>query len=345
MIINYLKGSKQDFLNFVNSIPSDGKVAILSHVDLDGLSSAVFLEEILKVNGINIEYIDFLEIKAEMVHEVGIKLKSLGITHAFFCDIGIDSIDFEGFKELRESIEVFLIDHHPMNKAVSSWDKIIKTDSQDCCGMTCFFLGEGIIDYEEWNWLVCSAIFSDFSYKSEKNFNYMKKVYPEITYENISSSVPGINSRTIASALIYYKGNEKHVYDLVKERNLGKLREFAQIVEDEIDRLVKNFSKEKEYLEKSDIYFYEIKSNFNLVSIVCTIVSKLKPESSFVFMQKFEDFVKFSARNQNSSKDMGKLMKFCVNGLDGASGGGHIPAAAAKIKEKDLEEFKRRLLE
>lgn len=344
MIINYLKGSKQEFLDFVNSIPKNGKVAILSHIDLDGISSAVFLEEILKAKGISIEYLDFLEIKADMVHEVGLKLKSLEITHAFFCDIGIDSIDFEGFKELRQSVEVFLIDHHPMNKSISSWDKVIKTDSQDCCGMTCFFLGERIIDYEEWNWLVCSAIFSDFSYKAEKNLNYIKKIYPRVTYENISSSVPGINSRIIASALIYYKGNEKHVYNLVKERNLEKLREFSQMVEDEIDKLVENFSKGKEYFEKSDIYFYEIKSNFNLASIVCTLVSKLKPESSFVFMQKFGDFVKFSARNQNSSKDMGKLMKFCVNGLDGASGGGHSPAAAAKIKEKDLEEFKKRLV-
>lgn len=344
MIINYLKGSRQEFLDFVESIPKNGKVAILSHTDLDGLSSAVFLEEILKAKRLSVEYLDFLEIKSEMVHEVGLKLKSLGITHAFFCDIGIDSIDFEGFKELRKSVEVFLIDHHPMNKGISLWNKIIKTDSQDCCGMTCFFLGEGIIDYGEWNWLVCSAIFSDFSYKAEKNFNYIKKIYPDVTYENISSSVPGINSRIIASALIYYKGNEKYVYDLVKERNLDKLREFAQTVEDEIDKLVEDFSKEKEYFEKSDIYFYEVKSNFNLASIVCTLVSKLKPESSFVFMQRFGDFVKFSARNQSSSKDMGELMKFCVQGLEGARGGGHKPAAAAKVREKDLEEFKKRLV-
>ena len=343
MIINYLKGSRDEFFDFVDSINENSKVALISHIDLDGLSSAVFLEEIFKVKGKEIEFMDFLEIKADMVKEVGVKLKEKGITHVVFSDIGIDSVDFEGFKELREEMNVFLIDHHPMNEKISSFDKVIKTDSQDCAGMTCFFLGEGIIDFNEWNWLVCSAIFSDFSYKEEKNLEYIQKIYPAVTYDNISSSVPGINSRIIASALVYYQGNERHVYDLVKSRSLDKLREVAQIVEDEIDRLVNNFSNEKEYSEKNDLYFYEIHSNFNLVSFVTSLVSKLHPKSTFVFMQRIGGIVKFSARNQSGLKDMGELMRNSVKGFIGASGGGHKPAAAAKIRESDVEEFKRRL--
>ena len=46
-----------------------------------------------------------------------------------------------------------------------------------------------------------------------------------------------------------------------------------------------------------------------------------------------------------ASGGMGFLMKDCVAGFQDASGGGHAAAAAAKIREGDLEEFKKRLLE
>ncbi|NCN87067.1 DHH family phosphoesterase [archaeon] len=345
MELNYIKGSREEFFNFVDSIGLYGKVGIVSHIDLDGLASAVFLEEILKEKGIKIDYIDFTDIRKDMVKEISVKLKEKGITKVFFCDLGIDSIDFEGFKELREEMDVFLIDHHPMNEEVKNWNNIIKTDSQDCSAMTCFFLGEGIIDSEKWTWLNCAAIFSDFSYKEKKNLEYLQSVYPDVNYENISSTTPGINSRIIASGLVYYQGNEKYVYDLVKERNLEKLKEVHQIIEDEVDRLVNEFGEKSKFYQERKLYFYEIDTKFNLVSAITTLVSKMKPEYTFVFMQRWKGILKFSARNQSGSVDVGALMKKCVDGLSDASGGGHKMAGSSKIQEKDKEIFMKRLLE
>lgn len=345
MEINYIKGSREEFLNFVDFIKEEDKVGIVSHIDVDGLSSAVFLEKILEAKGINVDYISFEDIRNNMVKEVFVKLKEAGLTKVFFCDIGIDQIDFEGYSELRNEMDVFLIDHHPMNSEVESWGNIIKTDSQDCSGMTCFFLGEGIIDFEEWNWLCCAAIFSDFSYKEKKNLEYIQSIYSGVTYENISSMTPGLNGRKINSALIYYDNNKKYVYDLVKNRDLEKIEEAHQILEDEIERLILEFSEKAEHYPEKGLHFYEVDSKFKVLSTVTSLVSKMKPEDYFVFMQKWHGALKFSARNQSGEYDMGALMKRCVEGLENASGGGHRPAAAARIEEKDLEEFKRRLLE
>jgi single-stranded DNA-specific DHH superfamily exonuclease len=344
MGIEYLVGAKREFYDFINFITHRDKVAIVTHIDLDGLASGLFLEKILEAKNIPVDYIDFITINSDMVKEVSIKLNAIGITKVFFCDLGIDSIDPDGFLDLKNEMDVFLIDHHPLNVDFSDKRNIIKTGTDDCSAMTIFDLGTGIFDMDSWRWLNCAAIFSDYSYKKKENFDYLKSVYPELDLDNISSSVPGINARKIASALIYYEYNKRYVYDLVKQRKLEELNEIHEIIEEEVNRLIEEFPLKKEYSEKQDLYFYELDSKFNVVSLVSTLISKMKPQSSFVFMQRWGDVVKFSARNQSNNRDMGALMKACVAGFVDASGGGHAPAAAAKIKEGDLEEFKMRLL-
>lgn len=344
MEINYLQGTKKEFYEFVNLITPRDRVAILLDSDLDGLACGIFLEEILEAKNVGVNYVDFLDRKNDMIKEVSMKLKEMDITKVFFCDIGIDSIDFEGFVDLKKEIDVFLIDHHPSNEKIEEFDKIIKTVSGDCSAMTVFELGDGLIDREEWSWLNCAAIFADYSYKSEKNFEYIKSVYPEVTMENISSSIPGMNGRKIAAALIYYDNNKKYVYTLVKERKMEEITEVHGIIEEEINELVDGFSEKKEYFEKKDLYFYEVDSKYRVLSTVTSIVSKMRPESNFVFMQRDGDTYKFSARSQGQHFDMSALMKRCVEGLEDATGGGHIPAAAARIKVEDLEAFKERLV-
>ncbi|MDA3836100.1 MAG: DHHA1 domain-containing protein [Nanoarchaeota archaeon] len=345
MKIDYIKGSREDFLKFVDSIADGERVGVFIDIDVDGLSSGVFLEQILLAEKKNVVMVEFLDRGNDMVKEVSVKIEDAGITKAFFCDMGIDSIDFEGFKSLREEIGVFLIDHHPMNEEVKDWDNIIKTTSDDCSAMVCFFLGEDIIDFDEWKWLCCSAIFSDYSYKAKKNMDYIQSVYPDVTIDNISSTVPGLNGRKINSAIIYYDDNKKYVYDLVKHRDLDKIEEIHNILEDEIERLIENFSNNAEHYDERGLHFHEIDSKFKVLSTVTSLVSKMKPEHSFVFMQRRQGVMKFSARNQGNTEDVAALMKKCVAGLEDASGGGHKAAAAAKIKERDLDIFKKRLLE
>ena len=59
-------------------------------------------------------------------------------------------------------MDLFIIDHHPINPEIESWENVIKTDSQDCSGMACYFLGEGIIDSNEWSALLLCNIFRLF---------------------------------------------------------------------------------------------------------------------------------------------------------------------------------------
>jgi len=344
MELNYIKGNKKDFYDFLSFITPRDKVAILSHTDVDGLSSAIFLEKILTAKNIRLDYIDFLDIKPDMMKEALIKLRALDVDKVFVCDIGIDSIDIEGYKELKKEMDLFLIDHHPMNPEIETWENVIKTGSQDCSGMTCYFLGEGLIDNNEWAWLCCSTIFSDFSYKEKKNLDYIQSIYPEVTFDNISTTIPGMNARKINSALIYYGEDKKYVFRLVKNRDMEKITEAHDIVENEIENLVDNFSRDAEHFD-SGLHLYEIKSNFKVTSTVCSLISKMKPEDYFVCYKRFPNgTIKFSSRNQGGTHNMTELMRKCTEGLEGASGGGHNAASAALIRVEDFNLFKERLI-
>ena len=345
MEIDYLIGSKETFLNFLDSIGLYDKVAILTHNDLDGLASGLFLEKILEAKGIKVNYIDFLDIKSDMVKEASLKLNEEGINKVFFADIGVDDIDFEGFEDLRREKNVLLIDHHPIGENVKDFTNIIKAASGDCIALVTFVLGEGLIDYELWGWLVSSAIFADYAFRSEKNMRFLQSFYPDVTVENLSSTVPGMNARKISSALIYYKNDIKYVYNLVKERNIDELTEIHELIEDEVYKLVDDFSINKKYFPKNDIYFYEVHSNFDVLSYLTTLVAGAEPEKNFIFMYKTKGIVKFSARSSSAKIDMGKLLKKGVQDLEGADGGGHIRAAGAKVPEEYVETFKKRVLE
>jgi len=344
MEMNYEIGSKETFFEFLDSIGLYDKVAVLTHNDLDGLASGLFLEKILEAKGIKVNYIDFLDIKPNMVKEVSLKLNEENITKVFFADMGVDDLDFDGFEELRREKDVLLIDHHPTSEKVKDFKNIIKLASEYCVAHAVFVFGEGLIDYEQWGWLVSSAIFADYTFHFEKNFRFLQSFYPNVTKENLSSSALGLNARKISSALIYYKNDIKHVYNLVKERNLEELTEVYELIEEEVYRIVDDFSEKKIYFPENEIYFYEIDSKFDVLSYVTTLVAGAEPDKNFVFMYRNKEIVKFSARSSNAKIDMGKLMKKGVNGFIGADGGGHFRAAAAKVPEEYLEKFKKRVL-
>lgn len=344
MNIDYLVGSKRDFLDFLDSIGLYDKVAILTHNDLDGLASGLFLEKILEVKGIKVDYIQFLDIRSDMVKEASVKLNELGITKVFFSDLNVESIDYEGFEDLKREKGVFLIDHHPTRENIKDISNMVKTSSEDCAALVTFVLGGDFLDSELWGWLVCSAIFADYAFRSEKNLKFVQSFYPEVTLENISSSIPGLNARRISSALIYYRNDIQYVYNLVKERNIDELSEIHELIEEEVYKMVDNFSENKEYYPQNEIYFYEIKSRFDILSYVATLIGGTDPEKNFLFMYRTKDFVKFSARSSGLKLDMGHLMNEGTEGLPNSEGGGHVPAAAAKVPEEYVEIFKERIL-
>lgn len=342
--VEYLVGSRKEFQEFVKFITPRDKIAIISHTDLDGLASAVFLEKILNTQNLKVESMDFLDINKDMVRRSLHELKEKEVSKVFFLDLSVDYFDLEGFEELRKEIDCFLIDHHPLNFSLQNKKNIIKTSSDDCSAVTVFDLARDYFDREEWRWLVAAAIFSDVSYKKKEHFNYLKELYPNIELDTLSSSTPGVNARKISSAMIYYAEDLEHVYELVKKRDLEKITQAYEIIDDEVEKAFNDFSEKEDYHQEKGIHFFEIESKFGITAFVATALSKMKPEDVFIFYRLKDGKYRVSARNHDGSRNMGKMMREVTKELEEASGGGHRAAAGGLILEKDFENLKFKIL-
>jgi len=343
-MIECILGSKEDFFNFLKKITSEDKVAILTHNDLDGIASAILLEEILKGKGIELFYLNFLNYKKDMFYEVILKLEEKGIKKVFLTDIAADT-DLQGFSDLRKKFDTFLIDHHPINPDLINKQNIIKTHSYDCATFIVYNLGKGIIDLKKWDFLVCATMISEISYKKKENLEFIQKIYPEIKKEGIFESTLGEFAKKISSALIYFNSDLKKVYDFILNGDFQEIERAHTIVQKEIELYIEKFEKEAEFFPEKNLHFYYARPKFNIASIVLTKISFKSLEKIYIFISDINAyFVGVSSRHQGGQRDMGALLKKGIEGLENATGGGHAPAAGARFMKKDLEKFKKNIL-
>jgi len=151
----------------------------------------------------------------------------------------------------------------------------------------------------------------------------------------------------INSALIYFEDNKKKIFDLIKNGKFEEVQKYGGEVEEEIQKYVKNYKKLAEYYPERKLYFYFIEPKYKIGSTVSTIISSKNPDDIFIVVSsssKEKVMLYLSARNQTRREDMNLLIKDALKGLQNADGGGHIPAAGGRVMRKDLEIFKKRIL-
>jgi len=342
--MEYLIGKEQDFYDFLEGITKKDKVAIVSHIDLDGISSAILTNEVLKSRGIKTKVFEFINYGAGMFFPLLKEFKKKKITKIFMSDIAEES-DYENFEKLKSEFEVFLIDHHPSENKTK--DKVLKTKSEHCAAWIIYNLGSKITNLEKWKTLICATMIAEFSYNNENNFNFLKENYPNLTKENIMDSESGKLSQVINSGTIFFKGKEKKIFDLVLKDKTKKLEKYHLIIQKEIQSLLDEFHNKAEFYPDKNLYFYYAKPKFSLASVVTTILSVAETDKTFLLALDIKDepnFVKVSSMNQGGKVNLNELMKKGIEGLENASAGGHIMASAARFLKKDLEKFKQNIL-
>jgi len=340
--MEFLIGSKQEFLEFINHISDTDRVAVLTHgSDLDGLASSIFLEEIFKEKKIQDYKIWFVSYNPEELVEIIPQLKEQKFSKVILMDLAFDN--FVGFDKLRKEFDVLLVDHHPIQKELKG-KGIIKTSSSDCVAWVIYNFGKEIINQEKWKWLVQAALFTEFSYGNQEKMDFLKKDFSGLTKENILNSELGKLGSAIAYSIVFYKNNIEKVYDLIKNKNFKDIQKSFQVISDELERLEKDFKENSEFFSKQKIYFYEFISKFELASLFSTTISVKEPDSCFIIYQLRDNHFKISSRCHSGRVNLDELMKKGIQNLDGASAGGHFKASGAVIKIKDLKAFKNNIL-
>ncbi len=339
-----ISGNKKYFFEFLDFIGERDNVAVVSHTDLDGIASAVLITEILKHRGIEAKLFNFVNYGRGMFSRMMKELNQKRINKVYLLDLN-DSSDYEDFETFNKKFDVFLVDHHPSN---NSGKNIIKTETSDCTAFTLYRIGSERVNFDRWKPLVCATMISEMSYTKDQNFKFIRRTYPKITKKDIHDSAPGELSALISSGLIYFKGKEKTVYDLILNDKLEELKKYKDLVEDEIQEYIKRYQKEAEFFPKNGLYFYYGNPRLDISSMVMTLLSMKQKDKTFVFVSDIKnekDYVKISARNQSGNVDVNTLLKQATKGLRNATAGGNLKASGGKFMKKDLEEFKKNILE
>ncbi|MDE1848505.1 MAG: DHH family phosphoesterase [Nanoarchaeota archaeon] len=342
--MKFIFGKEEDFFSFLESVGKKDKAAIVSHTDLDGVTSALLMHEILKSRGIDIQSINFVNYGMGVFDELSCKLKKENISKVFLSDINEDS-DLEGFERFRNQFDIFLIDHHPSESGYKN--HLLKSPSHDCSSFVIYNLGVKVTSLDKWKKLVCAAMIADFSYTDDENFRFIKNNFPDASKEDIYNSDPGQLDKTISYALIYFRGEQRRIFDILLEHKTDTLEKYRGIVEKDTLATLGKFRQNAEFYPDANLYFYYYNPRYSVTSIVLNILSKEKPDNTFIFASDVMDdarFSKASSRNQSGNIDMNLLMRKGIHGLENASGGGHVKASAAKFMKKDFEKFKENIL-
>lgn len=343
--MEYIIGNKEEFYRFLDNI-KDENIAILSHDDLDGIASAVFLKEILEKKDKKISLIRFLKYNKEIVINVIKELEINEHKNIIISDFNIDTLDINIFNDMRKKFNVFLIDHHPFDPQLKEYKNIIKAESSYCASLLIWDLGKEIID-KKYNLLLYSSIIADYSYKNKENLRLIQKDYPEVNENNIMDSIPGKHCLKLAYFLIYFQENLNKAFDIIYNNKTTDLEKYYNIIDKEINKIINDFNINKEYYIDKGLYFYRFKSKYAIISNISSYLSSTDKDKIFIiFSESNSDkgYIRISARNQSIKVKMNDLLKRSIEGMENSNAGGHDVASGARIMKKDLDKFKENVL-
>ena len=131
-----------------------------------------------------------------------------------------------------------------------------------------------------------------------------------------------------------------------KEVLNSKYYKFVKELDLQIEDVINKFHNSKETYPEIELVWFEFKANNNLKSAVINRVSnELFPKLTVIFLQdKGDDFFWISARRQDFKVQVNTLLEDAVKELPTAGAGGHIPAAAGRIRKEDKKKFKENII-
>lgn len=333
-------GTEERVFEFISKI-GNNKVALVSHIDLDGIASAKIVNEIVKVNVM--KFVEYEELNLDLAEN----LKEEGVTRVIFTDLYIQNKDL--IESLEEFAEILILDHHLSPDWNSKKTVSIIGEEGYSAGYLCYYLFSKIKNLEELDWLVACSCISDYCHKKPKEWlervfkKYGDTLEPLGNYVRQSGRVWDLQIN-ISMALIYFKEKDmKEAYNSIGRKfgDIGNLNKYSKEVKREIDSIVRGSKTKRESIEKG--YFLEISPVFSTNSIISNIISQDDIHKTWVIIKPEDDFYRVSMRRQDGKGDCNNFMKKLLLNLKNANGGGHVYASGGHFMKKDLPKIMERL--
>lgn len=328
-----IAGQEKRFYEFMSNLNEKDKIALISHCDSDGVTSAVLASKVLG----KIDYLCFSSYGSGVMPELVKELKKRKINKTIFTDLAID-IEKASILELEKFSEILIIDHHLLDFDLNSPRTVmLKAQSEYPACYMCYYLFSKIQKLD--SWIAALGIIADrpHIYNASNSGNVFKD------YGMAGSGNLNDLSIRLQSTIIYFRDDLNKVYEMLmnakstEDLDLGK---YYEIVDKEFHFWLDKYKKEKEVHGNLTIFYLEPK-----YSVKAMLINKISAENReiFVFISKKSKNMEASCRTIGElSAD--RLMKESIKGIPNSFAGGHFHAAGANIPQEYLARFKENLI-
>ncbi|MFH1521582.1 MAG: DHH family phosphoesterase [archaeon] len=316
---------------FLDSITSEDKVAIIHHDDGDGFCAGILYYDWCKNKGAITEEFTYSINKS--------KLKKFDLekfNKIIICDLAPDFMAEE--LELIKDRQAFYTDHHPRDTPIPKEILELVTTDKGCIPSS-RTAGE-LTGLKPWLALIGTVTDSGQFYSENQNFIYERLKELNMTLEEFHQNITSV----FTNFLVYFDKDFKKAFKILQQINsieeISKLKKYAEPVEEEVQKFVEQYENKKERLGDIDFYYFD--PHFPVKAPVCGIISYRDKNQVYIFATPKSDgkHISFSARNTSQKMDMAELLRAGVAGLEDGSAGGHTASAGGMILAKDIEKFK-----
>jgi len=338
------------FEKYVRNLTKEDRICIYHHSDSDGLCSGVIAAiAIERMIGKKVGHIVAKHNKITITAPVLKKLRKNKVNKLVCTDLCVDQ-DVKTAKAAEKFAKVLVIDHHKVYANLDS-DKttfvksFFMTDKYYPASKMVFDLFSKLVDISDLDWLAAAGTIADGAYRDWPDFiNKIaaKHGYP-ITGDVLQSKFY-FKVKVIDYAESLGKENEcfKTLYATKNADDLEKKLSKYKIVEKEIKKWASLFDKKSEF--HGDLAFYEFNPTYNIKSKVTNRICLKHGDKTLITLVPEGRYYAISARRMDRTYAVNDLLTEAVKGLDGATAGGHAPAAGGLILKKDLQKFKDNVL-
>ena len=326
---------------FIENLKPADKLILVHHKDADGTYSAAIAT--IALQRLNKKVDKIVTGTTEKSDEIISAIKNYN--KVIIVDIGIDLL----FKELNKlDKEILYIDHHlTVDKKLSENIVYINPRLEDDrtyqpATYVVYKFFSQLVDLSDKEWLAVVGTIGDYGYedcrdlldryiKVKEKGDIWKTKYGKVVIETVGAATE-IGFGNLLKILIETDGFE----ELTRNK---KIKTAYKKYENLYETAKKQFWKNAEKFDDVNLIFSVLSSKVERVgSAIATETSTKYPDKIVFLLERIEGFYKIHARYQKGNINLGKMLR------EMGVGGGHGPAAGGKIKIKELNDFKRRLI-
>ncbi|MDD3159755.1 MAG: DHHA1 domain-containing protein [Candidatus ainarchaeum sp.] len=351
-----LEDLKSQAVNFLE-LENIKKILIVTDDDEDGFTSALQMKRFLEINKQKVD-VFFNDKNDKKKIYFNRKLDQFKPDFFVFLDLSEDIVNqnlTSISNQTDNKIKVLIFDHHPSptnfvfnSNVVSLIIKpqlfSINAPSQyPTCKVVYDFFGK---DFDKSDFFTVVGLIGDTAGSEWLDFiknveeKYLAKSQFEKSYfVEVADTIKTICSvYTDQKIMLFNVLYESHLAD-IKESNFFKLKdEYIKLIESEKDR----FFQEAEKFDDLELIFFEAKPH--TASKLSNILSSELKDKTVVIYSFDGNLAKGSFRRSDFKVNVGKVINESLKNIDGAQGGGHVPAGGFGLPKEHFNNFKQNVI-